>query len=109
MLISFNYINKVCSLVEDKSIELEDLINAEKWQEADKLSNDLYYTWLNQSRIMTIFIHHEEIDELNNEFLKLTQYVKTKSKDEALASNHTIKFFSKNILNLQKVNISNIF
>ncbi|NLM33875.1 MAG: DUF4363 family protein [Clostridiales bacterium] len=106
---TLDYINSVCKEVEDKSVELEYLINAEKWQEADKLSNELYYKWISKAKIMSIFVNHGEIDALNNEILKLTQYVKCKSKDEALASNHTVKFYSKSIADLQRVTFSNIF
>jgi hypothetical protein len=109
MFLSLDYLDKVCTLVENNSAELETLINEEKWLEADKLSNQLYYSWIKEAKVMSIFVNHAEIDMMNNEILKLTQYVKCKSKDEALASSHVIKFYSKSIVDLQKVNISNIF
>lgn len=109
MYFSLSYLNKTCSRFEDQSARLESLINDGKWEEADKLSNELFYEWEEKSRIMSIFVNHLEIDAMNNEILKLTQYVKCKSKDEALASNHAVKFFSKNITSLQKINIQNIF
>lgn len=106
---ALNYTNTVCKEVEEKSVELEDLINAESWQEADKLSNELYYNWISKAKLLSIFVNHADIDMLNNEILKLTQFVKCQSKDEALACNHTIKFYSKSIVDLEKVKISNIF
>ncbi len=109
MFLSLDYLDKVCTIVENNSAELETLINEEKWLEADKLSNQLYYSWIKEAKVMSIFVNHAEIDMMNNEILKLTQYVKCKSKDEALASSHVIKFYSKSIVDLQKVNISNIF
>ncbi|NLZ47871.1 MAG: DUF4363 family protein [Clostridiales bacterium] len=109
MLYALNYLNTVCKEVEEKSVKLEELINAENWEEADKLSNDLYYSWIKKAKVMTVFVNHVEIDSLNNEILNLTQYVKCKSKDDALTCSHTIKFYSQNIADLQKLNISNIF
>lgn len=106
---SLNYLNGVCTKFENGSSRLETLINAEKWDEADKLSNQLFYEWEEKSKVMSLFVNHMEIDSMNNEILKLTQYVKCKSKDEALASNHAVKFYSKNITSLQKINLQNIF
>jgi hypothetical protein len=107
--ISLNYLNSTCAKFENDSSKLETLINDGKWDDADKLSNELFYEWEDKSKTLSIFINHMEIDAMNNEMLKLTQYVKCKSKDEALASNHAVKFYSKNITSLQKINIQNIF
>ncbi|MDP4089407.1 MAG: DUF4363 family protein [Bacillota bacterium] len=109
MFYSLNYLNKSCEKIENDSARLETLLNDEKWKEAYDLSNKLYYDWEEKAQIMPVFVNHMEIDALNNEILKLTQYVKTKSKDEALASAHSVKFYVKNIQSLQKVNIQNIF
>lgn len=109
MVISINYLNKTCNEFEKSADKLEILLNDDKWKEAYALSNKVYYRWEKQSTIIPIFINHAEVDLVNNEVMKLTQYVKCKSKDEALASNHAIKFYLNNIRTLQEVNIQNIF
>ena len=106
---SLGYLDRACSKFENDSAKLETLINEEKWDEADKLSNQIFYEWETKSKVMSIFVNHLEIDSMNNEILKLTQYVKCKSKDESLASNHAVKFFTRNIISLQKINLQNIF
>jgi hypothetical protein len=108
MFFSFNYLKDTCASIEADSSKLESLIIDEKWEEADKLSNELYYHWEEKSMVISIFVNHMEVDALNNEILKLTQYVRTKTKDESLASTHVVKFYAKNIINLQKINIQNI-
>lgn len=109
MFFSLNYLNKSCVEIESDCSKLEQLLDEENWDEAYDLSNKLFYDWEKKSQIMPVFVNHTEIDALNNEVLKLTQYVKTQSKDEALASTHSVKFYAKNIQFLQKVNIQNIF
>ncbi|WP_139905042.1 DUF4363 family protein [Clostridium thermarum] len=108
MYFSLNYLKSTCTKILADSTKLEELILDEKWEDADKLSNDLYYYWENKSMVLSIFVNHMEIDALNNEILKLTQYVRTKSKDESLASTHVVKFYTNSIINLQKITIQNI-
>lgn len=109
MFFSIGYLNKSCAKIEKDSAKLEQLLNDEKWKDAYELSNKLYFDWEEKAQIMPVFVNHAEIDTLNNEILKLTQYVKTQCKEEALASAHSVKFYVKNIKSLQKVNIQNIF
>jgi hypothetical protein len=109
MGISVKYLNKVCSKMEDSSNVLEELINAEQWEEAYNLSSKTLDQWKKYSLIIPIFANHSELDTLNNEMLRLTQYTKCQSKEDALASVHVIKFFLDNVKELQKVNIQNIF
>jgi hypothetical protein len=108
MFISVKYLNKTCEQMEANSNTLEDLINAEQWEEADELSNKTLSQWKKYALIIPIFANHSELDTLNVEMLKLTQYTKCQSKDEALASTHVIKFFLNNVKELQKVNLQNI-
>lgn len=109
MVFSIRYLNTACSKLEVSVNKLELLLNEEKWAEADTLSNDLYDQWEKQYSIMPIFINHSEIDIMNNEILKLTQYVKCKNKEESLASDHAIKFYLDSLKSIQKVTIQNIF
>lgn len=108
MFISVKYLNKTCEKMEANSNTLEDLITAEQWEEADDLSNQTLNQWKKYALIIPIFANHSELDTLNVEMLKLTQYTKCQSKDEALASTHVIKFFLNNVKELQKVNMQNI-
>jgi hypothetical protein len=108
IFISVNYLNKTCEKMEANSNTLEDLINAEQWEEADALSNETLNQWKKYALIIPIFANHSELDTLNVEMLRLTQYTKCESKDEALASTHVIKFFLNNVKELQKVNLQNI-
>jgi hypothetical protein len=109
MAFSLKYLNSVCVQMERSCDKLEELINNKDWERAYDDSNKLLEEWKKHSLIIPIFANHAELDTLNSEMLKLTQFVKCKTQDEALASLHVIKFYLDNTKKLQKVNLQNIF
>lgn len=109
MLFSINYLNKTCKTFETQSSNLEEITDEEKWDESYDLSLKLLNDWNEKSKTICMFVHHQEIDNINNEIWKLTQYTKLKNKDESMASIHVIKFLLNHINDLEKVNIENIF
>jgi hypothetical protein len=109
MFFSVNYLDKVCSNLKETSNQLEEVINNEQWDKAYEISTYMLQEWKKHHLIIPAFANHAELDNLNNEMLKLTQYIECKTKDESLASTHVIKFFLENVMELQKVNLQNIF
>lgn len=57
---------------------------------------------------LSIYINHEQLDNLSKEILSLTQYIKAKDVSSSLSSIHVIKSYTKHIEDIQKVNIGNI-
>lgn len=109
MNFSLKYLNNVTMELESKNDLLEELITNGNWDESyDEVMSLLDFIDKNSTK-MSIFINHQEIDLIESEIFKLTQYVKSETSDEALASIHYIKFSVKNINRLQKVNIQNVF
>lgn len=108
MIYSLGYLNKVCNDIAHKSDNLEEEISGDSWDKAMDTVNTLQKEWERQSKIIPLFVNHAEVDLLNNELLKLTQYVKCKNRDESLASTHVVKFYIDNIKSLQKVTIENL-
>ena len=109
MNFSLKFLNNVTMELESKSDLLEELIVNENWDESyDEVISLLDFIDENSEK-MSIFINHQEINSIESEVFKLTQYVKSETYDEALASIHYIKFSVKNINRLQKINIENIF
>lgn len=87
-------------------IEIE--VSEKEWKDAYDSSIEFLETWEKESKIIAIFVHHEELDNINNEIWKLTQYTKCEDRDDSLASVHTLKFLIKHIINLEKINMQNI-
>lgn len=109
IFLSTNAINRNCSHLQNLNCALESNIIKENYGDAYNLSLDYIVQWKKASNFLTIYIHHEDLDHIDNEVLKLTQYIKTKDKSEALATVHVMKFLIDHIKSHEKVSISNIF
>lgn len=109
IFLSTNAINRNCSHLQNLNCALESNIIKENYGDAYNLSLDYIVQWKKASNFLTIYIHHEDLDHVDNEVLKLTQYIKTKDKSEALATVHVMKFLIDHIKSHEKVSISNIF
>jgi len=106
---SVSVINQKCNHLQDLNSTLESYIIKEEYQDAYDLSLDYIAEWKKDSKFLTIFIHHEDIDHIDSEILKLTQYIKIKDKSEGLATVHILKYVVAHIMSHEKVSISNIF
>ncbi|NMM61504.1 DUF4363 family protein [Clostridium sp. P21] len=109
LIFSINYLGRACTKLDTLNAQIERSIDTQSWDEAYNKSLILLDNWDNCTRKISIFVNHAEIDNINNEIWKLTQYTKCHNEDESLASNHVIKFLLKHIINMEKVNIQNVF
>lgn len=108
MFFSVKYLDKTCSALTAEAGKLELQISKENWDKAYNSSLKFMKEWKKDSELVSIFVHHQEIDDINNEVWKLTQHTKCEDKDEALASIHAIKFLISHIIDLEKINIQNL-
>ena len=106
---SINVINQRCNHLQDLNSTLESYILKEDYKAAYNLSLDYIDLWKRDSKFLTLYIHHEDLDHVDNEVLKLTQYIKIRDKSEALATVHVMKYLVDHIKAHEKVSISNIF
>ncbi|MFT5873346.1 MAG: hypothetical protein ACI8WT_002290 [Clostridium sp.] len=109
IFLSTNAINRSCAHLQNLNCALESNIIKENYGNAYNLSLDYIAQWEKVSKFLTIYIHHEDLDNIDNEILKLTQYIKFKDKSEALATVHVMKFLVDHIKSHEKISISNIF
>ncbi|MBU3184113.1 DUF4363 family protein [Clostridium estertheticum] len=109
IFLSVNIINVKCSKLQDLNCTLESYIIKEKYQDAYELSLTYIAEWKKTSKLLTIYTHHEDLDNIDSEILKLTQYIKIKDKSEGLATVHVMKYLVDHIMSHEKVSISNIF
>jgi Domain of unknown function (DUF4363) len=102
------YLNKTASRLMSESNELEELIKKESWEKAYDSSVSILNQWEKASHTLSIVIDHQKLDNINIEVLKLSQFTKCSSKEESLASIHTIKFLLEHLMNLEKISVQNI-
>ncbi|WP_035292084.1 DUF4363 family protein [Clostridium sp. KNHs214] len=106
---STRYMTSVCNNLLQKNAKLEQIVEEEAWEHGYNDSVKLLNAWEKEYDKLTVFVHHEKIDAINNELLQLTQYVQCKDKSESLAKIHVVKTYLKNIIDSEKINIQNIF
>lgn len=109
IIFSINYLDKMYANIGELTINLEQSIEKENWDNANELVKQISSKIETNSSKISIFVNHMEIDNINNEFSKLTQYVKYHNKEEAMASLYAVKFFFEHTLKLEKINLENIF
>ena len=109
IFLSTKVINNSCTHLQYLNYNLESYIIKDNYEDAYNLSLDYINEWKRVSKFLTIYIHHEDLDHIDNEILKLTQYIKIKDKSEALATVHSMKYLVDHILIHEEVSISNIF
>ncbi|KOA20773.1 hypothetical protein CLHOM_09150 [Clostridium homopropionicum DSM 5847] len=109
IVFSINFLISKTNYYSEKANQLETLVIQDSWDKAYDISTDFLNGWEKDSKKISIFINHFHIDAINNEILKLTQYIKYQDKSDALAIIHDIKFLLKVLLEMEKVTISNIF
>lgn len=106
---SINYLDKSCTKLKSTSENIENVIDEGDYGSSYNLSIKLMDDWQKYSDVISIFTDHLEIDNINSEIWKLTQYTKCRNRDESLASIHNIKLMLKHIMELENVNIKNVF
>lgn len=109
IFLSSNYINRSCTHLQNLNSTLESYIIKEKYQDAYNLSLNYINEWNKTSKFLTLYTHHEDLDYIDTEVLKLTQYIKMKDRSEGLATVHVLKHHINHIKYHEKVSLSNIF
>lgn len=104
-----HYLSRICGTLTDKTDDIELLVSNENWDDSYILSVQLLENWQDHKTLFSIFAPHDEIDDVNIEIYKLSQYVKCRDKSESLASIHLIKFLVNHLNELNKASIQNIF
>ena len=106
---SINYLDKVCKKLDVINTAIDNNINEAAWEKANEASLMFLKEWQGSSHKLSFFIDHKEMDNINDELWKLTEYINCRNKDEALASNNVVKFFIEHINKMEKINMENIF
>ena len=109
IFLSTNIINQKCANLQNLNCRLESYIIKENYKDAYILSLDYITQWKKDTKFLTFYIHHEDLDHLDNEALKLTQYIKIRDKSEGLATVHVMKYLVDHIRYHEQASISNIF
>lgn len=101
-------LNNLTNYIEKQTIKIEDLLESENYIKAYDISNNLTKE-LNQKKVLlSIYVNHCDFDNIINESIRLTNYIKNKDISESNVSVHILYNLSDNINTLHKPNIENI-
>ncbi|MDD2376381.1 MAG: DUF4363 family protein [Clostridia bacterium] len=85
------------------------LVQNDNFNGANTHIKELENTWKNMKKMWTIFINHNEIDDIEIALLNFKIYVELNNKDEALLYSEQLKHNLYHISEKQKVKIENVF
>ncbi|HEY5563259.1 MAG TPA: DUF4363 family protein [Clostridiaceae bacterium] len=109
LIFSLSYLNDSCKELSKINNALRNQVEKENWKGSAQLLEDFSRSWEKRSIIITVFVHHQELDVLSEEIVRTKTYIKEQEKVDALAAISTVDFQLKHIIDLEKVNIQNIF
>lgn len=104
-----NSIINLCDHVKMQSEEIELKITDGRLEDAYYQSLELLNSIEEKTLITSIYLSHQEFDNLLNEAVKLSTYLVHKDATEAHTSLHLVKHNSDHIKKLQKSSLENIF
>ena len=99
-----NLCNDIKSRCEDIELKITDGEMKEAYDESLKLLNSIE----EKNLITSLYLSHQEFDNLLNEALKLTTYLAHEDETEAHASLHLVKYNADHIKKLQMPTLENI-
>lgn len=108
VFIGNNNLNSLCDDSLRLSNEIEILINNNQWNEALEKSIALKKVMSSGFRKVSVYINHQDIDNLNTETVKLISVIEIRNLPSVLSCLDNIKCFSEYIKELQQINIINI-
>lgn len=103
--------NSVLALCDNIKIQAEDIeleIKAGEYEEAYSKSLDLLNTIEEKNVLTSIYLSHQEFDNLLNEAVKLSTYLVHDDEIEAHASLHLLKHNTEHLKKLQIPSLENI-
>lgn len=107
--VSVKYLNNMCASLLTLNSKIETSIKNESWEAAKKNINTFYDEWDRHSSLVSIYIHHMELDDISIELEKLSQSIDYEEKKDAMEASHTLKFQLNHIRELEKINLQNVF
>jgi hypothetical protein len=76
---------------------LEKHIDSENWDKAATSYKDFKHSWAKVDHVWSMLIDHYEIDYINMDLGELESFIKTKTREDALAKINSLQWLVKHI------------
>ncbi|MDS1030713.1 DUF4363 family protein [Bacillota bacterium LX-D] len=106
---SISYINNSAQDLTTRFDNLEQNIIQQNWSKADTETKKIAQLWSDTKSRWTLFLNHQEIDNIDLTYARLTKYVETQNRSLALAEISALKLLIEHIPGLQRFSLNNIF
>lgn len=102
-------LDKLCLNISEKCNTIEILIEEDDLHSAYLESQRILQELKDNSLLTSIYLNHCDFDNINNEAVRLAQYLKYNDISESSAALSQLRFFTDNIKKLQEPTFENIF
>lgn len=100
---------KLCEDITSSSDAIKFLIEEGNWDEAHENSTILMEFIEEHSLLTSVYINHNDFDNLQDEALQLSIYTECRDITESLISVNTLKNSAINLISLHKTSVKNVF
>jgi hypothetical protein len=88
--------------------QVQKYVTAEKWDDADKVMNEVDSFYTKTENSWAILLDHEALDDIEISIKKLEKYIETNEKPSSLAELETLKVLIKKIIESESLKLNNI-
>lgn len=87
---------------------IKSYVENDMWDDADYEFDILFNHWIKESKLIAIFINHNDLDNVTNEIYRLKEYLEIEERGESVATLGSIYYNFNKIINLEKIRFENI-
>lgn len=109
ILISIHNINNITFEINELCDNIEKNVIENQWKDAHKNAEELIEVWDQHSKLVVLYVHTGELDNISSAIVQLEQYTKCECETEAIVNLYLIKYHLNEIKSLEDINIHNIF
>ena len=104
-----DYIHKSADSIVQKLNLVEELIQGEKWQEAEFELTKMEEEWEETKKMWSVLLHHQEIDSIDISLKRVEKYIQGESSVLGLGELSALRLLVDHISDTESLSIQNIF
>ena len=108
ILFSTSFLIKTNDHLVEHIDSIKSYVENDMWEEASVEFDTLFEHWIKESKLIAIFINHNDLDNVTNEIYRLKEYIEIHERGESVATLGSIYYYFNKIINLEKIRFENI-
>ena len=101
--------SKDAKTLEERINVIEENISKSDWTSAEKNLKAIEEEWGKMEKAWTVFLDHEEIDNIDTSLVRISKYIETKNTSMAMSEIAVLRQFVKHIPENESLSLKNIF